>query len=151
MIKLLKNVANLNNNFQITVTYQLQFLLYLWYKNVFVKRKRWFCQGRAQSTWRNRLIEHVLDNLNIFTSPKLKWEKTTLIFSYSIDGHVMILGSFLKSCFCFDGNWLLIRIFAYWLKKRYSWNFRIYFIIWRYKNLLRCRRLLRKPINQLKI
>ena len=28
MIKLLKNVANLNNNFQITVTYQLQFLLY---------------------------------------------------------------------------------------------------------------------------
>lgn len=25
MIKLLKNVANLNNNFQITVTYQLQF------------------------------------------------------------------------------------------------------------------------------
>lgn len=79
MIKLLKNVANLNNNFQITVTYQLQFLLYLWYKNVFVK-------------------------INIFTSPKLKWEKTTLIFSYSIDGHVMILGSFLKSCFCFDGN-----------------------------------------------
>ena len=50
------------------------------------------------------LVDHVLDNLNIFTSPKLKWEKTTLIFSYSIDGHVMILGSFLKSCFCFDGN-----------------------------------------------
>ena len=42
MIKLLKNVANLNNNFQITVTYQLQFLLYLWYKNVFVKRKTAF-------------------------------------------------------------------------------------------------------------
>lgn len=27
MIKLLKNVANLNNNFQITVTYQLQFYI----------------------------------------------------------------------------------------------------------------------------
>jgi|UPI0003A906BA hypothetical protein len=48
--------------------------------------------------------DFVKDVLNIFTSPKLKWEKTTLIFSYSIDGHVMILGSFLKSCFCFDGN-----------------------------------------------
>lgn len=88
MIKLLKNVANLNNNFQITVTHQLQFLLYLWYKMYLSKENGDF----------------VKDVLNIFTSPKLKWEKTTLIFSYSIDGHVMILGSFLKSCFCFDGN-----------------------------------------------
>lgn len=32
MIKLLKNVANLNNNFQITVTYQLQFYIINLYK-----------------------------------------------------------------------------------------------------------------------
>ena len=43
--------------------------------------------------------DFVKDVLNIFTSPKLKWEKTTLIFSYSIDGHVMIWVAFLKAVF----------------------------------------------------
>ena len=72
MIKLLKNVANLNNNFPLHINYNFYYIFGI---------KMYLSKENG---------DFVKDVLNIFTSPKLKWEKTTLIFSYSIDGHVMI-------------------------------------------------------------